>query len=190
MLTLASTNSELKTYRQLADKSWSWPRPLSLHTQRSAETILRRSRLACYRGISSTRCCRQAERTGSWQAAIGFALTVQLPKADGGLRPIGLFPTVVRIWMRARAIVARQWEELTAAPSFYGSAGMDLEKAFEYVRHHLLAREAAEHGYSLTVLRLSLAAYRTGACRRGLGSVCQTCSGEQRHHGRVRLRHD
>ena len=42
------------------------------------------------------------ERLGSWTAAFAFVLIVLLPKTDGGLRPIGLFPTLIRIWMRSR----------------------------------------------------------------------------------------
>ena len=129
-----------------------------------------------------------AEDTGDWSTAISLVLIVLLPKEEGGYRPIGLFPTLIRVWMRARAAVARDWEELTASPSQYGSKGMgaqraawttafsaetamasgndhaavllDLVKAFEMVNHSELVRAAKEHGFSLKVLRLSLAAYR------------------------------
>eukprot|EP00972_Heterocapsa_arctica_P044949 6633659-Heterocapsa_arctica.AAC.1 len=42
------------------------------------------------------------EATGRWPAAIGHVMIVLLAKAAGGFRPIGLFPSVVRIWMRVR----------------------------------------------------------------------------------------
>ena len=43
-----------------------------------------------------------AEQCGRWPSDIGVILVVLLPKADGGRRPIGLFPTLIRVWMRAR----------------------------------------------------------------------------------------
>ena len=129
-----------------------------------------------------------AEDTGDWSTAISLVLIVLLPKEGGGFRPIGLFPTLIRVWMRARASVARDWEELTASPDLYGSKGMgaqraawtaafsaetatqngkdhaavllDLVKAFEMVNHGELVSAAKKHGFSLKVLRLSLAAYR------------------------------
>ena len=52
-----------------------------------------------------------------------------MPKSDGGYRPIGLFPTAIRVWMRARSTVARDWEELTAGPEMYGCRGMGAQKA-------------------------------------------------------------
>ena len=129
-----------------------------------------------------------AEDTGDWSAAISLVLIVLLPKDGGGFRPIGLFPTLIRVWMRARSTVARDYEELTASPELYGAKGMgaqraawtttfsaeaaaadgqaysavllDLVKAFELVDHRELALAAKRHGFSLKVLRLSLAAYR------------------------------
>jgi hypothetical protein len=38
-----------------------------------------------------------AEIIGAWPSCIGCLLVVLLPKPDGGLRPIGLLPTIVRI---------------------------------------------------------------------------------------------
>ena len=130
-----------------------------------------------------------AEDTGDWSTALPLVLIVLLPKDGGGFRPIGLFPTLIRVWMRARSMVARDWEELTASPDLYGAKGMgaqrraawtstfsaeaaaadnhaysavllDLVKAFEMVDHRELAQAAKKHGFSLKVLRLSLAVYR------------------------------
>ena len=42
------------------------------------------------------------EQCGRWPAAIGHVMIVLLAKPAGGFRPIGLFPSVVRIWMRVR----------------------------------------------------------------------------------------
>ena len=38
------------------------------------------------------------ERYGDWASLIGLVLIVLLPKGDGEYRPIGFFPTPVRIW--------------------------------------------------------------------------------------------
>ena len=128
------------------------------------------------------------EKKGQWAAVVNLVIIVLLPKKTGGKRPIGLFPTMVRIWMRARIIVARVWEAANAMPTVFGGAGMgaqkaawqaafdsesaaltgtshaqsllDLVKAFETVPHGVLAEAAAKAGYNLVILRLSLAAYR------------------------------
>lgn len=62
----------------------------------------------------------KAESDGHWSQTIPLVLIVLLLKDDGGFRPICLFPTIIRIWMRARVGTARQWEDLTAAPELLG----------------------------------------------------------------------
>ena len=47
------------------------------------------------------------EDKGDWCDVLNLVLIVLLPKSAGGFRPIGLFPTVIRIWMRARYGIAR-----------------------------------------------------------------------------------
>ena len=56
-------------------------------------------------------------------------MIILIPKADGGRRPIGLFPTIIRVWMRARAAVARQWEDDTQMPELFGGKGMGAQRA-------------------------------------------------------------
>ncbi len=70
-----------------------------------------------------------AEALGCWTVAVNLVLVVLLPKADGGLRPIGLFPTIVRVWGRTRALVARAWEAANALPAIFGGAGMGAQRA-------------------------------------------------------------
>ena len=136
---------------------------------------------------------------GNWPAVLRLILIVLIPKSDGGKRPIGLFPSPIRIWWWVRSIVARKWEAAQARPSLYGGTGMgalrsawnvsfaaeaaanssrtygqallDLVKAFERIPHHLLVLAAMKHGYCLVLLRLSLDAYR---CTRTLvdNKVC------------------
>ena len=125
---------------------------------------------------------------GAWSLALNLVLIVLFPKPDGGLRPIGLFPIVIRIWMRTRAMLARAWEIANEVPAVFGGAGkgsqraawtvafaaeasaftakrqlaalLDLVKAFERIPHHVVATAAARLGFNLVVLRLSLSAYR------------------------------
>ena len=128
------------------------------------------------------------EEKGDWCQILNLILVVLLPKATGGFRPIGLFPTVIRIWMRARYGLARAWQATHSLPVTFGGAGksaqyaawqaaftaecaalthldhiqalLDLVKAFETVPHWILARCAAAKGYPAALLRLSLASYR------------------------------
>ena len=115
-------------------------------------------------------------------------LIVLLPKNEGGYRPIGLFPTVIRVWFRVRLISVKTWEQQHALPSVFGGPGMgaqkaafqisvvaeiaalehddfgvgllDLVKAFETVPHRVLVAIAIDLGYPLPLLRLCLASYR------------------------------
>ena len=50
------------------------------------------------------------EITGEWPEAVDIVIIALLPKSDGGLRPIGLVPFLVRICCRAGKVVATQWE--------------------------------------------------------------------------------
>ena len=128
------------------------------------------------------------ETNGSWCEALNLVLIVLLPKSDGGLRPIGLFPTVIRIWFRSRIGLARAWEHSHCVPGVFGGVGssaqhaawqaafvaesaalssldhvqglLDLVKAFETVPHFILVLAARAKGYPIVIIRLSLAAYR------------------------------
>ena len=130
-----------------------------------------------------------AERLGRWPLLIGVVLICLIPKAGGGRRPIGLLPSLVRLWMRVRLDLAQAWQSENDRAFFYagprkGAAVaswqqaaraelaasihyaewacglLDLVKAFDRVPHDWLVRQAAKFRYPLLVLRLSLAAYR------------------------------
>ena len=131
----------------------------------------------------------EAERTGQWPDCVGWVTIVMLPKPDGGHRPIGLFPTPIRIWMRLRREQAHQWEVDHNDELFYASAGrgadvaawaqaaraeaaaaagtdntfaqllLDLVKCFDLVPHQTLVDEARAVGYPLRLLRMTICAY-------------------------------
>ena len=109
-------------------------------------------------------------------------------KATGGFRPIGLFPSVVRIWMRVRLADTIPWQSMYERPWLYASAGkgaevaawkqaarsehavargwayaailLHLVKAFERVPHDMPGRHAVALGYNLHLLKVFLSAYR------------------------------
>ena len=47
------------------------------------------------------------ERFGDWATVLDLVLIVLLPKNDGGDRPIGLFPTIIRICFRVRLVTLK-----------------------------------------------------------------------------------
>ena len=124
------------------------------------------------------------EEEGKWPDEIDPVVIVLLAKSDGGHRPIGLFPTLVRLWMRVRTASTRAWERKVHSPDLYGGKGMgaqraawleafaaeaavaqeleqgqvllDLTKAFETVSHQELINAAGRKGYPLPLLRLAL----------------------------------
>ncbi len=130
------------------------------------------------------------ERHGRWPAAVAWAIIVLLAKPDGGFRPIGLLPWIVRLWTRARRQVAIDWERAHHRPYFfagqargadvaawrqaaraeaaaattasYAQSLLDVVKAFEAIPHDWLVREALAHQYPLWLLRLSVASYKLG----------------------------
>ena len=128
------------------------------------------------------------EIIGAWPTVITDVLIALLPKSSGGLRPIGIFPTLIRVWFRLRAPVIRAWERAHERPYFFAGCGkgadvalwlqaahlesaalakrasaaslVDLVKAFERVSHVALLDAALRWDYPIWILRLSLAAYR------------------------------
>ena len=60
-----------------------------------------------------------AEARGRWPASVGCIIIILLPKPDGGRRPIGLFPTIIRVWMKARLEIAQAWLIINDRSYFY-----------------------------------------------------------------------
>jgi hypothetical protein len=130
------------------------------------------------------------EILGMWPSVVTDVLIILLGKPAGGFRPIGFFPTFVRVWFRARSKHIRRWEQEHSRTFFYAGNGkgadtaawlqaavmenaalsrtaaaaslIDLTKAFERVSHVGLLAAAQRWDYPLWALRLSVAAYRLG----------------------------
>ena len=82
-----------------------------LHTGVGADNISPRAllRLSDEALNALARLIVKMEGACHWARELDLVLIVLLDKADGGRRRIGLFPTVVRVWMSARAAHARAW---------------------------------------------------------------------------------
>ena len=142
------------------------------------------------------------ECAGEWPSFTSLVIIALLPKSDGGLRPIGLFPWLPKVWAKARRSVALAWECQVTRPYLYAGPGrgadhaawkqaaraehastirgaaygmslIDLVKAFDRVPWHVLIREARKLGYSLWILRLSIAAYKADRVIRVCGIYSQ-----------------
>ena len=128
-----------------------------------------------------------AEARGSWPKVVSTNLVHLIPKPSGGRRPIGLLPTLIRVYERARRADVQAWRARCTDPCNYMVAGrtaadavwvqsvrdeavrelgmvsasvlLDLIKAFECVRLDVVWRTALRTGFPMAVLRLALRAY-------------------------------
>ena len=120
---------------------------------------------------------------------LSLLLIALLPKITGGDRPVGLFPSPIRLlgrWLRRG--VGEEWRQAHSRPFFFGSKGagsetcvwralaiseyaaavgrvtcsamFDLIKAFEYIRHGLLLENARRYQFPLPLLRFLVLCYR------------------------------
>ena len=131
-----------------------------------------------------------AESVGRWFPQVGVVLVVLIPKHDGGRRPIGLFPGLIRIWMRARMPILQKWVEQHERRYFYGGPArgadvaawrqaylaelakakrkdyaasfLDLVKAFDTVPFDVLLAHGIALSYCLWILRLCILSYTLG----------------------------
>ena len=53
----------------------------------------------------------ELENIGVWPSQLQEAIVHLIPKAAGGRRPVGLLPSLVRLWERARKPEIRKWRE-------------------------------------------------------------------------------
>ena len=129
----------------------------------------------------------EIERTGRWPRELATSLIHLIPKPSGGRRPIGVLPTLVRIWERARKSLVQRWARESRRHYDWASQGrsaetaawhqslldeaacadglksasvfFDLTKAFETIRLDLVWEAGIRHGFPLSLLRLSLEAF-------------------------------
>ena len=128
-----------------------------------------------------------AEQTGKWPSSVEASLIHLIPKPEGGRRPIGVLPSIVRVWERARKETVQRWvgeharsydwatqgrssegavwyQSLVdegAAADGHSSATvlMDLSKAFEMVSLQKVWEAGVRHRFPLHILRLVLESF-------------------------------
>ena len=96
------------------------------------------------------------EITGIWPMEVDIMVIALLPKSDGGLRPIGLMPFLLRIWCRARKDVTAEWERLNQHPLLYFGKGIgaDIAAWKQAARAELAAASTFKVGYRQALLDL------------------------------------
>ena len=47
---------------------------------------------------------------GKWHSQVSQLVVAMLEKPSGGFRPIGIFPGIYRLWMKARGPLCAKWE--------------------------------------------------------------------------------
>ena len=82
----------------------------------------------------------EVERIGERPAAIAAALIHLIPKPSGGRRPIGVLPSIVRLWGRVRKPIMQRWVRENARTYDWATHGRSAEGA---AWHHALLDEAA-----------------------------------------------
>ena len=144
-----------------------------------------------------------AEAAGVLPDQISDILIVLIPMVSGGLRPIGWYHSIFRVWIKSRMHLVKAWEETATANcgfgaeegkspidivwrhsfgaecahstgGFFGCILWDLLKCYEKVDHHLLVAAARRHGYPLAVLRLCIYSYRSPR-KIIYNSICSRC---------------
>ena len=65
------------------------------------------------------------EDMGQWPQGVDAVVTALIPKPKGGVRPIGFFSGLYRIWARVRRPYADQWEKEHDKPFFAARSGQE-----------------------------------------------------------------
>ena len=127
------------------------------------------------------------ESSGKWPETVATSLVHLIPKPGGGRRPIGVLPTIVRIWERVRKPVSQKWARENKRDFDWASQGrsaesaawhqslldeaalgrghhsagvfLDLTKAFEMVRLEDVWYAGLHYGFPPTLLRVALEAF-------------------------------
>ena len=142
------------------------------------------------------------EEGGKWPEEIATSLIHLIPKPGGGRRPIGVLPTIVRIWERTRKAVAQRWSRENQRAYDWATQGrssesaawhqslldeaakgrhelsaavfLDLAKAFEIARLEDIWYAGVHYGFPLDLLRLALEAFSFARRLSFQGAVSET----------------
>ncbi len=126
----------------------------------------------------------EVERIGQWPTQLHIALMHLIPKTDGGRRPIGVMPTMIRWWEKVRAEDVGPWREKNERSYNWACRGrcaedavwrttildevarargwssaatlLDLAKAFEHIPLQCVWQQGIKRGFPAVVLRLVL----------------------------------
>ena len=91
------------------------------------------------------------ESRGIWPTAVQTLLVAQIPKADGGRRPIGLLPTMVRLWEKARKPVMEAWRSTVERSYNFAAKGKSSGTA-AWLQAHYAEVAVGKGGHSAAVL--------------------------------------
>ncbi len=127
------------------------------------------------------------EKLGRIPDRVAVVVVMLLGKKLGGRRPVGILPTVYRLWAAVRKPLLHDWERTWSRAFFAAARGKsaadatwnralraehaalvgasagsilwDLRKCFEHGRHDILAAEAEALGFPMAMARLASAMY-------------------------------
>ena len=69
------------------------------------------------------------EESGLWPQSYAVSVLHLIPKPSGGRRPIGLLPTLIRLWEKTRKEAIREWRHKEAMPFSWAGQGRGSEAA-------------------------------------------------------------
>ena len=130
-----------------------------------------------------------SEAIGTLPSQLLQVIMALLPKATGGLRPIGWCQSVARVWAKSRAGLVKTWQTTFASnrcfaagkgksaidvvwrhsckaelanhtEDQFGLILWDLHKCYELINHASLVQAGHKHSYPMAILRVTLALYR------------------------------
>ena len=128
-----------------------------------------------------------AEAVGFMPPQLFQTFIALIQKPTGGTRPIGWFQSILRVWMKVRTPVFKEWESKHARGFAAGKGSSaidvvwrhtaqaeaakaqnhsfvcvlwDIRKCYDMMQHPVLYHAARQYDYPLALLRITVAAYR------------------------------
>ena len=147
-------------------------------------SLLSQAALTCLASLMNA-----VELLGVFPSMVSSLLVALLEKPDGGLRPIGLYRALVRLWARCRRGDWARWESTHDSQQAFSSGSnrsatdvvwrqafrneaavaeeehaatvlIDLVKCYEHVGHARMVREGMAHDFPMVLLKITLQSYR------------------------------